>query len=212
MRFPGIAIAAICLIGGIDLVLHFIPLEVTLGILLWIGIVMTAQAFQEAPKSHALAVAFGLIPALASWALFLVDTSLRVAGTTLYDAAPRFGSNLFIHGIISLSQGFLLSSMILASILVHVIERKFLLAACWALAASALSMIGLIHAYTLGSSGVANKFGYAAAPAFGAAYAATAVVFLALGWITRQDGHSVTRREFEPIITGEKTARNSAIG
>ncbi|HWE02485.1 MAG TPA: hypothetical protein VG326_08735 [Tepidisphaeraceae bacterium] len=180
----GIAIAAICLIGGMQLVLHYVPLEATLGILLWIGIIMTAQAFQEVPKSHALAVAFGLIPALASWALYLVETSLRAAGTTLYAAAPNFAGSLFIDGIIALSQGFLLSSMILASILVFVIERKFLLAAFWALAASALSMLGLIHAYALDPAGVTNQFGLAAAPVFGAAYAATAVVFITLGWIT----------------------------
>ena len=50
-------------VGGIGAVLHVVPIDVTLGILLWIGIIITAQAFQEVPKSHALAVAVGLIPA-----------------------------------------------------------------------------------------------------------------------------------------------------
>ena len=75
--------------------------------------------------------------------------------------------------------------MILAAILVFVIERRFWLAAGWSLAASVLSMIGLIHAYTLSPAGVESKFGFAAAPAFGAAYAATAVMMIVLGRITR---------------------------
>jgi AGZA family xanthine/uracil permease-like MFS transporter len=146
---------------------------------------MTAQAFQEVPKRHALAVAFGLIPALAAWALFLVDTTLQVAGTSLFAAAPNFHDRLHIYGIIALSQGFLLSSMILASILVFIIERRFWLASAWSLAASVLSMLGLIHAYTLSKTAVEPRFGIAAAPAFGAAYAATAGVMALLGWMTR---------------------------
>ena len=60
----GIIISALCVLGGVSLVLKFIPMEATLGILVWISIIMTAQAFQETPKAHALAVAIGLIPSL----------------------------------------------------------------------------------------------------------------------------------------------------
>ena len=64
----GIVITILCLTGGVTAVLKIIPLEVTLGILIWIGLVMVAQAFEKTEKRHALAVAFGLIPALAAWA------------------------------------------------------------------------------------------------------------------------------------------------
>lgn len=174
----GTVIALLCLFGGITLVLNFIPLEVTLGILLWIGIIMTSQAYQEVPKSHALAVSLGLIPALAAWALMLIETTLRKAGLSLFEAAPRFGNELYIHGVISLNQGFLLSSMILASILVFLIERQFLKAAAWTAAAAALSMLGLIHAYRLTPAGVQNAFGFWEAPGFALAYAASALLML----------------------------------
>ena len=62
----GILISGLCMIGGVTLVLKFVPLEATLGILLWIGIIITAQAFQETPKQHALAVAVGFVPPLAA--------------------------------------------------------------------------------------------------------------------------------------------------
>jgi adenine/guanine/hypoxanthine permease len=176
----GAVICLLCLIGGVSLVLRVVPLEVTIGILLWIGIVITAQAFQEIPKSHSLAVAFGLLPALASWALMLIETTLRIAGSSLSAALPRFGNDIYIAGVISLSQGFLISSMVLAAMLVHVIERQFLKASLWMLAAAALSMIGVMHAYDLTATGVRNKFGLAAAPSFGAMYAVAALVLLAL--------------------------------
>jgi AGZA family xanthine/uracil permease-like MFS transporter len=174
----GVVIALLCLLGMITLVIQYVPLEVTLGILLWIGIIMTAQAYQEVPKAHALAVSLGLIPALAAWALVLVETSLRVAGTTLAASVAKFGNQLYIDGVIALSQGFLLSSMVLASIMVYLLEQNFGRAALWTLGAAVLSQIGLIHAYEMGEVGVINSFGIWQAPAFTLAYFAAALVML----------------------------------
>jgi AGZA family xanthine/uracil permease-like MFS transporter len=184
----GAVITLLCLFGGVTLVLKVVPLEATLGILLWIGIIITAQAFQEVPKTHALAVAFGLIPALAAWALVLIETSVRVAGKTLFEVAPAFGHDLYIHGVIALNQGFLLSAMVLAAILVFIIEREFLRAAGWTATAAVLSMVGLIHAYELTPLGVQNKFGFAAAPAFGAMYGLSAVLLIFLHFAGRRPG------------------------
>lgn len=174
----GVVMSLLCFVGGVTLILKVVPLEVTLGILLWIGIMISAQAFQEVPKIHALAVAFGLIPSLSAWGLHLVETTLRVAGSSLYEAAPSFGGELYIHGMIALSQGFLMSAMVFAAILVCIIERDFLRAACWTLSASLLSMTGLIHAYELTEAGVQNKLGIAAAPSFGFIYALSGIVLL----------------------------------
>jgi AGZA family xanthine/uracil permease-like MFS transporter len=187
----GILITALCLVGGMPLVLRLIPLEAALGILLWIGLIITAQAFQEVPKSHALAVGLGLIPALASWALVLIETTLRVAGSTLLAAAPLFRGDLYIHGVIALSQGFMLSSMILSALLVQVTERQFLTAAIWSAIAAILSCFGLIHAYELTATGVRNTFGLAAAPDFALIYTLGALFLLALHFRHRpQMAHS----------------------
>lgn len=176
----GAIIAALCLLGGVTLILRYIPIEATLGILLWIGIIITAQAFQEVPKRHTLAVAFGLVPSLAAWALTLIETSVQKAGRTLFEAAPAFGRDLHIHGVIALSQGFLLSSMILSAILVAVIEREFLKAVVWSAIAAGLSMVGLIHAYDLVPAGVQNRFGVAAAPEFAVMYGLGSLFLLML--------------------------------
>src|SRR5215470_3984939 len=47
----GVVITLLCLFGGVTLVLKIVPLEATLGILLWVGVIITAQAFQEVPRS-----------------------------------------------------------------------------------------------------------------------------------------------------------------
>ncbi len=182
----GIVIALLCVSGLFNAVMKVVPLEVTLGILVWIGVIITAQAFQEVPRSHALGVAVGFIPSLAAWALLLVETSLRVAGMSLLEAASKFGGNLYLDGVIALNQGFILNSMILATIMVFAIERKFKEGACWLIAAAVLSSLGLIHAYELTPLGVENKFGLMAAPKFAISYAIAAAVFFGLARLSKE--------------------------
>jgi AGZA family xanthine/uracil permease-like MFS transporter len=176
----GVVISALCLFGGVSMVLKFVPMDATLGILVWISVIMTAQAFQETPKAHALAVALGLLPSLATWALLLIDASVRAAGSTLFATAPKFGADIFIQGVIALSQGFIVTSMILAAIIAFSIDRQLLKAALWSFAGALLSAIGIIHAFVLTPQGVQNKFGFLAAPGFVTGYALTGCALLAL--------------------------------
>ncbi len=181
----GIVITVLCLIGGVTLVLKVVPMEAMIGILLWIGMIITAQAFQEVPKRHSVAVALGLMPALAAWALLLIETTLRKAGTSLYEVAPKFGGDLYVYGIISLNQGFMLSCMILSAMMVFVVEREFLKAALWTATAALLSFFGVIHAYTLTPAGIQNRFGPGAAKEYAAAYLIAALLLVALHYYNR---------------------------
>jgi AGZA family xanthine/uracil permease-like MFS transporter len=181
----GAVITGLCLIGGVTLVLQVVPMEAMIGILLWIGLIITAQAFQEVPKKHSVAVALGLVPALAAWALLLIETTLRKAGAGLFEVAPRFGGDLYIYGIIALSQGFMLTCMVLSAMVVFVVEREFIKAALWAATASLLSFFGVIHAYALTPVGVQNRFGFGAARSYALAYLLTALLLVALHYYRR---------------------------
>ena len=186
----GIFISFLCLTGTIQAVLGLIPLEAGIGILLYIGIVIVAQSFQETPKEHAPAVALGIVPALAGWGLLMVETGVRAAGKSLYEIGlPRFNQeSLAIHGMISLERGFIFTSMILAAIGVALIERRFERAGLWSLAAAALSAIGVIHAYDLTPAGVVNRFGLLAAPEFAAGYLMLAALFFAVASMAKRSG------------------------
>jgi len=181
----GIVITLLCLIGGVTLVLKVVPMEAMIGILLWIGLIITAQAFQEVPRKHSVAVALGLVPALAAWGLLLIETTLRKSGSSLFEVAPKFGGDLYIHGLIALNQGFMLSCMILSAMLVFVIERQFLKAAVWTATAAVFSFFGIIHAYQLTPAGVQNRFGLGVAPEFVWAYLGGALLLVALHYYNR---------------------------
>jgi AGZA family xanthine/uracil permease-like MFS transporter len=182
----GTATLLICVTGLIFPILRFVPLEVVAIVIVWFGLVMVAQAFQEVPKSHCVAVAFGLLPMLASWGLQLVDLALRKGGSSLLQAAPKFGEELAIYGLIALSQGALLVSMVWAAALAYMLERRFLHAAGWLLAGAMLSFFGIIHAYDLSPAGVVNRLGILVAPEFAVSYAGAALVLAGFHFYNRR--------------------------
>ena len=83
----GVAIALVCFLGLTALLLAVIPLVAILPILLYIGLVIGAQAFQASPAKHAPAVVLALIPNIAEWAKTQIDGALGAAGTS----PPRSG-------------------------------------------------------------------------------------------------------------------------
>jgi len=179
----GVFISFLCFTGTIQAVLVFIPLEAGIGILLYIGVIMVAQAFQETPKEHAPAVALGLFPALAAWGLLMVETGLRAGGRSLSEVGlDSFAHSLAIHGMISLERGFIFTSTILAAIGVFLIERQYIRAAFWSLAGAFLAAVGIVHAYELTPWGVTTRLGLFAAPEFALSYLFLFFIFLAAGW------------------------------
>jgi AGZA family xanthine/uracil permease-like MFS transporter len=183
----GIFIGILCLTGTIHAVLAFVPLEAGIGILLYIGIVIVAQSFQETPKEHAPAVALGLFPALAAWGLLMVETGVRAAGRSLAELGlGSFAQSLAIHGMISLERGFIFTSMILAAIGVFLIEKDFFRAAFWSLAAAGFAATGIIHAYEITPAGITSQFGLFTAPQFAVAYVLLFLLFLCAGWRQRR--------------------------
>ena len=148
----GLCIGLVCLLGLVALLLAVIPLVAILPILLYIGVVIGAQAFQVTPREHAPAIVLALIPNIASWAQNTVDSALNAAGTS----AEKVGMDKFMdagvvyRGMEVLGGGAILAGMILASVAAFIIDKNFKLAAIYALAGSVLSYFGFIHGAKLG--------------------------------------------------------------
>jgi AGZA family xanthine/uracil permease-like MFS transporter len=176
-----------------------------MAIVLWIGIVITAQAFQATPREHAPAAVVGLLPGVAAWGALMAKNGLRAAGFGTPDG-PSFGPGLvdaflasgtWIHGAFALEQGFILSAMIVSAATVCVIERRFRAAAAWCLAASALSAVGLLHSYrwTPGDTVVS----IAPAWPWAIGYLAMGVCFFAARWTTAPQERSARTRSISSL-------------
>src|SRR5580704_11952626 len=76
----GIVISIVCFTGLTALLLAIVPLVCILPILLYIGLVIGAQAFETTPARHAPAVLLAMLPNIASWAQSQIDGALNAAG------------------------------------------------------------------------------------------------------------------------------------
>ena len=77
--------------------------------------------------------------------------------------------------------------MILAATGVALIERQFVKAGFWSLAAASLSALGIIHAYELTPAGIASRFGLLAAPDFFLCYLLLALLFFIAALYARRN-------------------------
>ncbi|MGV9710323.1 regulator [Gordonia sp. NPDC003424] len=144
----GVFVGILCFAGLFGVLDALLPVPAIVPILLYIGLLIGAQAFQAVPRLHAVAVVAAIIPNLAQWASGLIDNALSAAGTTAgkvgNDALNSAG--VVYDGLVTLGQGAVLVGLVLGTIVTFILEKKFQFAAIACAVGAALSFIGLIHA------------------------------------------------------------------
>src|SRR5256885_1547459 len=132
----GLMVIVLSWFGIIAVMSSLIPLVAISPILLYIGMLIGAQAFQETPKSHAPAIVLALIPNIAAWGKLLIDGALGAAGTNAatvgFDRLGQVG--VLYHGLELLGGGAILAGVTLGAIATFIIDRKFVEASAFALA------------------------------------------------------------------------------
>lgn len=189
----GVFATVVCLSGTLAYIAWAIPIDAGMAIVLWIGLVITAQAFSAVPREHAPAVVLGILPAVGAWGALLAKNGLRAAGMGApgrpFDAAiiPLFErGDTWITGAFALEQGFIFSAMFLAATTVEIIEKRFVRASFWCFAAASTSAIGLMHSWQFTPGDVA----FALTPAWQHAmgYGFMGLLLLSAKWITVPSG------------------------
>jgi AGZA family xanthine/uracil permease-like MFS transporter len=144
----GVAIGLLCFLGLFGVLDALLPVPAIVPILLYIGLLIGAQAFQAVPRLHAVAVVAAILPNLAQWASGLIDNALNAAGTTAVAVGNDAlnGAGVIYEGLRTLGEGAVLVGLILGTMVTFVLEKKFLLAAIASAVGAVLSFIGLIHA------------------------------------------------------------------
>jgi adenine/guanine/hypoxanthine permease len=144
----GLMIGILCFLGFFGVLDALLPVPAIVPILLYIGLLIGAQAFQAVPRLHAVAVVAALLPNLAQWASGLIDNALNAAGTSAAKVGLEAlnGAGVVYDGLQTLGQGAVLVGLILGTMVTYILEKKFLYAAIASFVGAALSFIGLIHA------------------------------------------------------------------
>ena len=174
----GAVIALLCFLGLFGVLNALLPTAAIVPILLYIGLLIGAQAFQAVPRIHAAAVVIAVLPNLAQWASGLIDNSLAAAGTSAAAVGDEALGNAGVvySGLNTLGQGAVLAGLVLGAIVTFVIDKRFLAAAGAAGVGAALSFIGLIHA---------PQVDWAASPQVALGYLLLGVVCLGYGLLAR---------------------------
>jgi len=188
----GVMVIVLSWLGIISVLLALVPVVAISPILLYIGMLIAAQAFQTTPLKHAPAIGLAFTPHLAAWAKLQVDTvlgsTLTAAQTVGGLAADKAGEvkaaaiaslplgGVLYHGLEVMGGGSILAGLVLGAIGVFVIERDFVKASAFAFAGAVLTYFGFMHGEAVGVGG-----GFGVTPAVALSYAVVAAGFLALG-------------------------------
>jgi adenine/guanine/hypoxanthine permease len=181
----GIMVVVLSWFGIISVLLALVPVVAISPILLYIGMLIGAQAFQTTPIKHAPAIVLALTPHLAAWAKLQIDTMLgstinaaqsvgglaadKVAAVKTAAIASLPQQGVLYHGLEVMGGGSILAGLILGAIGVFVIERDFAKASAFALAGAVLTYFGFMHGEAVGIGG-----GFGVTPAVALAYAVVA--------------------------------------
>jgi AGZA family xanthine/uracil permease-like MFS transporter len=148
----GIMVIILSWFGIISLLLAIVPVVAISPILLYIGMLIGAQAFQTTPRAHAPAIVLSLVPHLAGWCKTLMDGALAAAGTSA--AAIGFaklgGFVVLYAGLQTLGGGTILTGLVLGAIGAFIIDKKFAQASGFALAGAVLTFFGFMHGESVG--------------------------------------------------------------
>ena len=138
--------------GYATLLYVYLPKAAIFPILVFIGLEITSQSFHATPTRHYPAVALACVPAMAYLVVIFADRLLGVlaqSGIDLAELDPLLSSDLQTLRI--LSAGFIITSLLWASWLAALIDRRLNRAAVYCGIAAALSLFGVIHSPLPGS-------------------------------------------------------------
>jgi AGZA family xanthine/uracil permease-like MFS transporter len=187
----GLMVIVLCWFGTISLMLALIPSVAILPILLYIGMLIGSQAFQETPKAHAPAIVLALVPHIANWTVTAINGALAAVGifavTDAMVGAMRDQGVLY-KGLQTLGGGSILGGLILGAIAVCVIDRNFPKAAGFALAGSIMTFFGFMHG---------EGIGIAVSPVMACSYLAVAAILFGCAKFATVPAAAPTESEYE---------------
>ena len=174
----GVMVILLCWFGTISLMLALIPGVAILPILLYIGMLIGSQAFQETPRRHAPAIVLALVPHLAAWGLNQINGALTAAGSavpTLTAAqlatlvANMRNEGVLYEGLSMLGGGSILGGLVLGAIGAFIIDRELSKASAFAAAGAVMTFFGFMHG---------ERIGINESPTIASAYLAMSVILI----------------------------------
>lgn len=158
----GIILLLSGILGIFTFLSEIVPTSVYAITFLWCAADMVSQAFGVCDKKYYSAIAVAMVPSVADYLYTQVTGAVGLAGywtekvaSGLSDFVPEVyqqvvDAGVMWNGVAATKSGAIVIGIILGTIVVFVIDRKFMSVALTCLAASFLSFVGMIHAAEIG--------------------------------------------------------------
>lgn len=189
----GLLIVTVSLLGIVSFLLNLIPLVAILPILLYIGALIGAQAFQATPRAHAPAIVIALIPHFAAWGKNLVDGTLSAAGVSVDQVGlgALAQAGVLYDGLSILGGGSILTGLVLGAVVVFLIDHEPKMSAVYAFIGAVLAYFGFMHGPAIGIG---------VSPAIALGYLLLAGLIFAFGYLPYAEAEE--SESIEPVPAG----------
>lgn len=132
----GVIFFLLSIFGIFSVLSAIIPGVVVAPLIFFVGVMIGQEVFEFAPRRHFPAIIFGLMPAVADWAL-TTGLDRQSVGSAQY------------YGYLAMGKSSLLFTLVIVAIACATIDRDFLKAALWGAIGAILSGFGMIHQDTV---------------------------------------------------------------
>jgi AGZA family xanthine/uracil permease-like MFS transporter len=122
-------------------IFYLLPKAVVFPILIFVGLEITSQSFHATPRKHFPAVALACVPALA----YLAVIALKQLSPGLDLAPLGLETRRWVQTALMISNGFIVTSLIWATVLANLIDGKIRPAIFTLILAAGLALFGVIH-------------------------------------------------------------------
>jgi AGZA family xanthine/uracil permease-like MFS transporter len=139
----GLVIGIGAMVGALSTLVTLLPEAAVAPILVFIGLEITAQAFHASPRRHGAAVAVAFVPVTA--AVVLIQGGALLAGVGKSAADLTGDAAVTWRTVVLLGNGFILTSVLWATAVAGLLDRRFGVTAIAFAVASAAALFGLMH-------------------------------------------------------------------
>ena len=133
-----IFIGAAGMFGWFTHLFEWLPEAAAFPILVFIGLEISAQSFRATPQRHIPALTLAILPALAYLVLIALDMVLP-------DGQPPAQAAVVVQSLRCLANGFIVTSLLWASALAAMLDKKLVRSAGYLGIAGLCSLFGIIH-------------------------------------------------------------------
>lgn len=154
-----LVISAAAFLGFLSFLAGLIPIAAAAPVLVFVAVSLITNTAWAVKPMHMAAVSFAILPHISAFLMVKWGSLMNALRSTGVEGLPSLGDEgltaallmegAHYEGHLALSQGAIITGLVWGAIVADVIDGRFRMAGAFAIAAAAMSSVGIIHSFTL---------------------------------------------------------------